>query len=107
MLGYAVARLGVSPSEFWDSTPWETDAIAAAHLDARNDDGVRASYFTGHIIASLAQTKTPLKAKKVIESLSAPFRSDMAKWIPIRSQADLDRWLAEHSDAMNEGVKNG
>ena len=107
MLGYAVTRFGMSPAEFWESTPWETDAIARAYLSARNDDGIRESYFVGNQIAALGQFKRPVKAKTIIDQLSSPFREDVGKWIPIRSKEDLDRWTEEHQLYLSESVKDG
>jgi hypothetical protein len=107
MLGYAVMRFGMSPSEFWESSPWETDAIARAYLSARNDDGIRESYFVGHQIAALGQFKQRVKAKTVIDGLSAPFREDAGTWIAIRSKQDFDRWTEDHEIYLSETVKNG
>jgi hypothetical protein len=103
MLGYAVARFGMTPSEFWDSTPWETDAIATAYLGRRDEDMRRQAYFDGQKIAYLGQWKKAQSPQEWVERLSAPFSGKPQRkrtWVPIASQAAMDEWERERAEFL-------
>lgn len=102
MLAYAVARFGMTPSEFWGSTPWETDAIATAYMGLRDEDMRRQAYFVGQELAYLGQWKKPQGPQEWIDRLSEPFggKPHRKKWVPIASQAALDEWERERAEFM-------
>lgn len=115
MLGYAVARFGMTPSEFWGSTPWETDAIATAYLGRRDEDMRRQAYFDGQKLAYLGQWKKPQSPQDWIDRLSEPFGGKRApkKWVSISSKSALDEWERERAEFLKslepgpEEVKDG
>lgn len=98
MLGYAVTRFGMSPSEFWEATPWETDAIALAYPKALKDAGIRQSYHTAHIVRSMVGGRLD----KILKAIESRYTDREERWITPRTQAEFDEWVKKLKDAKRE-----
>lgn len=87
---------GLRPDDFWNLTPWETNALAQAYVETRKLDHKRESWFTAHLMASGGNLKPGTRIKKLIEQLNSPVEK-APEMMEITSLDQLRVWESERA----------
>lgn len=87
---------GLRPEDFWNATPWETNALAQAYMENRKASHKRQAWFTAHLMAAGGNLKPGTRIKRLIQQLNAPVEKtpDMME---ITSFEQLKAWEAERA----------
>lgn len=86
---------GLRPEDFWNATPWETNALAQAYIENRKASHKRQAWFTAHIMTATGNFKRG-SGKRILQQLNSPVEKapDMRE---ITSFEQLKAWETEHA----------
>jgi len=104
-MAHASIRCGLRPADFWDATPWETNALAEAYVALRKDDHRREAWFTAHKMYSCGTYKPGTRIKKLLEQLNSPIEKAKGM-IEITSMEQMRKWEEERARVLEAKEKD-
>jgi len=104
-MAHVCVRCGLEPAAFWETTPWETNALAAARIQTRKEEHKMESWFTAHLMFSAGAMKRGTRIKKIIEQLNAPVEQ-AREMVEINSVEQMAKWEAERAKALEAMEKD-
>lgn len=95
-MGFFCVYCGMTPADFWETTPFESNHLAGAYINKRKDEHRSRSWFTAHQMLASGMLPKGTRMRKVLEDLNAPI--DKPKdTVEITSFEQMKAWEAEHA----------